>query len=125
MPQPLSIDLRERLVQCVEEGHSRREAARRFKTAPSTAVNLARQWKETGSLAPKAQGGFRHGKLPAHRAFILDTVEARGDITMPELAAVLLKEKGVTVAPATISRFLIACGLSHKKNSAGIRARQA
>ena len=33
---------------------------------------------------------------------------------MPELAAVLLAEKAITVAPATLSRFLIACGLSKK-----------
>ena len=125
MPQPLSIDLRKRLVKFVEEGHSRQEAARRFKTAASTAVNLTRQWKETGNLAPKPLGGYRHGKLPPHRDFILGVVKAKGDITMPELAAVLLKEKAITVAPATISRFLIASGLSFKKNSAGKRARQA
>ena len=125
MPHPLSIDLRERVIECVGEGHSRREAARRFKTAPASAVRLVRRWHETGSLEPKPRGGFRHGKLPPHRAFILAAVETRGDITMPELAAVLLKEKGVNVAPATLSRFLIACGLSFKKNTSGERTRQA
>ena len=125
MPHPLSKDLRERVVGFVSEGHSRREAARHFKTAAATAVRLVRQWKETGSLDPKPRGGFRHGKLPPHRAFILAAVEAHGDITMPELVAVLLEEKGVSVAPATLSRFLIACGLSFKKNPSGIRARQA
>lgn len=34
---------------------------------------------------------------------------------MPELAAVLSAEKAITVAPETLSRFLIACGLSVKK----------
>ena len=116
MPHALSKDLRERVVGFVEEGHSRRKASQHFKTAAATAVRLVRQWKETGSLEPKPLGGFRHGKLPPHRAFIFAIVEARGDITMPELAAVLLKEKGVSVAPATVSRFLIACGFSFKKS---------
>jgi transposase len=44
---------------------------------------------------------------------------------MPQLAALLYKAKGVEVAPATLSRFLIACGLSFKKNARGIRTRQA
>lgn len=123
MPHPLSKDLRERVVGFVNEGHSRREAAQHFKTAAATAVRLVRQWKETGSLDPKPRGGFRHGKLPPLRDFILKIVAARGDITMPELAAVLLAEKGFAVAAATLSRFLIACGLSFKKNSAGKRTR--
>lgn len=124
MPQALSRRERECVVSFVEDGHSRREAAQVFKTAPSTAVRIVRRFRETGSLEAKPRGGFRHGKLPQHREFILATVAARGDITMPELAAVLLEEKAVRVAPATLSRFLINCGLSLKKNSSGKRARQ-
>lgn len=125
MPQPLSNDLRRRLVECVEEGHSRREAAARFKTAPSSAVNVVRLWKETGSVEPRPRGGFRHGKLKPHNEFILGIVGRRPDITMPELAAELLAAKDVKIDPSNLSKFLIARGLSFKKNPAGIRARQA
>jgi transposase len=125
MPQPLSNDLRRRLVECVEEGHSRREAAARFKTAPSSAVNVLRLWKETGSVEPRPRGGFRHGKLKPHREFILGIVEKRPDITMPELAAELLTAKDVKIDCSNLSKFLIVQGLSFKKNIAGIRARQA
>lgn len=125
MPEPLSNDLRRRLVECVEEGHSRREAAARFKTAPSSAVNVLRLWRETGSVEPRRRGGFRHGKLKPHGAFILGIVEKRPDITMPELAAELLAAKDVKIDPSNLSKFLIAQGLSFKKNPAGIRARQA
>jgi transposase len=45
MPQPLSNDLRLRLVEYVEEGHSRRAAAERLKTAASSAVNVVKLWK--------------------------------------------------------------------------------
>jgi transposase len=125
MPQELSKRERECVVGFVDAGHSRREAARVFRTAASTTVRIVRRFRETGSLEAKPRGGFRHGKLPAHRAFILKLVGKRPDITMPELAAVLLSEKAVSVAPATLSRFLIACGLSFKKNPSGIRTRQA
>ena len=125
MPHALSNDLRERVVEYVEDGKSRREAGRRLKVAASTAVRVVKAFRETGSYAPKPRGGYRHGKLPPHRNFILARVAAQPDITMPELAAVLLREKTVTVAPATVSRFLIDCGLRFQKNTAGKRARQA
>jgi transposase len=125
MPQALSTDLRRRLVECVEEGQSRRGAAARLKTAASTAVKIVKRWRETGSVEPRPRGGFRHGKLKPHREFIVAIVERRHDITMPELAAELLAAKGVKIDPSNLSKFLIAQGFSFKKNSAGIRARQA
>jgi transposase len=42
---------------------------------------------------------------------------------MPELAAKLEDARGVTVHPASLSRFLIAHGFSVKKNTAGKRDR--
>jgi len=66
MPHPLSIDLRQRLVAFVESGHSRHEAAARFKTSVSFAVDLMKLWGATGSVEPRPRGGFRHGKLGPH-----------------------------------------------------------
>lgn len=125
MAQPLSNDLRLRLVEYVEEGHSRRAAAERFKTAASSAVNVLRRWKETGSVEPKPRGGFRRGKLKPHREFILGVVSERPDITMPELADVLLAAQDVQIDPSNLSKFLIGCGLSYKKKPSGLGARQA
>lgn len=125
MPHPLSNDLRQRVVAFVEAGHSRNEAAARFGTSVSFAVNLMKLWRETGSVEPRPSGGFRHGKIAPHKDFVLAVVEAQTDITMPELAAELLAAKGVAVDPSRLSVFLIAQGLSYKKNPAGLRARQA
>jgi hypothetical protein len=50
-------------------------------------------------------------------------VETQGDITMPELAAKLKAECGVTTHPASLSRFLIGQGFIVKKNAAGHRSR--
>jgi transposase len=125
MPHPLSNDLRKRVVKFVEAGHSCHEAARHFGTSVSFVVKLMKLYRETGRVDPKPRGGFRHGKLGVHRVFILRQVELRRDINMPELAALLRQAKGVEVAPATLSRFLIGSGLSFKKNAQGIRTRQA
>jgi len=125
MPQPLSNDLRERVVAFVEAGHSCNEAARHFDTSVSFAVNLMALFRETGSVEPRASGGRRHGKLEAAEAFLVDCVTRQPDVTMPELAAALLAEKGIAAAPQSLSRWLIKKGFSFKKNAAGIRARQA
>jgi transposase len=125
MPHPLSNDLRERVVAYVEAGYSCHEAAAHFSTSVSFAVNLMRRWRETGRVDPRPRGGFRHGKLAPHRDFILAAVTAHSDITMPELAEELAKTKGVKADPSNLSKFLIACGLSFKKNPSGKRTRQA
>jgi hypothetical protein len=47
---------------------------------------------------------LRHSKLPPHRGFALKTVATCSDVTMPELVAVLLAEKAITVAPANLQQ---------------------
>ncbi len=63
----------------------------------------------------RPRGGFRHGKLKPHGAFILGVVERQPDITMPGLAAELLASKGVKTDPSNLSKVPIAQGLSFKK----------
>jgi transposase len=125
MPKPYSLDLRERVVRFVEAGHSRHAAAAHFGVSVSFVVILMRNYRKTGSLAPKASGGRRHSKLDPHRAFLLGRVAEKDDITMPELAAELAAAAGVQVAPASISRWLIRNGYRFKKNAAGQRARSS
>src|SRR5580692_12902742 len=125
MPRPYSLDLRERVVRFVEEGHSRRAAAAHFKVSVSFVVNLVAAFRRRRSLAPKPSGGRRHAKLNAHRTFLLAQVAERADITMPELAAELAAATGEKADPASLSRWLIRAGYRFKKNSAGQRARSS
>lgn len=57
MVQPLSMDLRSRLLAAIDDGMSCRSAAARFGVAPSTAIRWLSQRRNTGSFAPKPQGG--------------------------------------------------------------------
>src|SRR3954453_22807470 len=118
MPKPYSLDLRERVVRCVEAGRSRHAAAAHFGVSVSFVVLLMRHYRATGSLRPKPSGGRRHSKLDPHRAFLLGRVAEKDDITMPELVAELAVATGVDVAPASISRWLIRNGFIFKERSA-------
>ena len=124
MGKSSSVDLRVRIMGEIEGGGSCRSAARRFGVAPSTAVRLAQHKARTGSVAPARQGRpAGSGLLAAHVAALVGWVEADGDITMPELAARLLAERGVKAHPASLSRLLIRQGFTVKKNAAGERNR--
>ena len=61
MPVALSNDLRKRVVDFVEAGHSCHEAARQFATSVSFAVNLMTLYRETGGVEPRPRGGLPFG----------------------------------------------------------------
>jgi len=120
MTQSFSLDLRVRVAAFVAAGHSCRAAAKHFAVSESFAIKLARRTRDTGSPAPARQGRPPGGgKLVACETFLIQTVEARPAITMPELAARLLDEHGIVAAPAMLSRFLCRRGFSYKKSPDG------
>jgi transposase len=122
-----SLDLRVRIAGFVAAGHSRRAAARHFGVSDSFAIKLMQRQRQSGSPAPARQGRPRgQGKLARYETFLVRAVEAEPAITMPALAALLLKEHGVVAAPATLSRFLRQCGFTYKKiaDGCGVRTRR-
>ena len=111
-----SMDLRERVTAFVAQGHSRRAAARRLGVSGSFAIKLVKHQKRSGSPAPMRQGRPPGtGKLAPFQAFLVGEVEKKPDITMPELAARLMKEHGITATPAALSRLLCRNGFTYKK----------
>lgn len=123
MAKPLSEDLRGRLVAAVEAGMSRRAAAERFGVAAASAVRWVRQWRTTGAVRPKRQGGDKRShRIEAYRRIILAAIEAKADITLVEIAGMLSESYGASFAPSTIWRFLDRHAMTLKKNSARQRA---
>ena len=127
MTRSYSLDLRVRVVAFVEAGHSCRAAARHFGVGDSFAIKLLQRQRQSGSPAPARQGrppGRR--KLAPYETFLIQAVETKPDITMPELAARLLEEHGVIAAPATLSRLLCRHGFTYKKSpdGRGVRTRR-
>ena len=121
MTKPLSNDLRQRLVTSVDEGMSRRAAAARFGVAPSTAIGWVRQWRQTGNVDPRPQGGDnRSHPIEAHADELVALVDDRPDMTLAEIAAHLEGAHGLRVAQSTVWRFFERRDITFKKN----RARQ-
>jgi len=114
MAAPLSLDLRERIVQAVEAGSSRREAAEQFAVSESCAVKLLQRWTRTGSVAPAKFGGTKPYTLAAHEPAVRALVAAQPDLTLEELKA-RLAEQGIVVGRSSVDRFLKAIGLTRKK----------
>ena len=126
MTRPLSTDLRERLISVVEGGMSRRSAAKRFGVAASTAIKWFAQWRQTGDVRPRPQGGdHRSHRIEAHAGEILALVEETPDMTLAEIAAHLHAAHGLKVAHSTVWRSLDRHGMTLKKNRARSRARAA
>jgi transposase len=121
--QSYSNDLRDRIVAFVEAGHSRRAAARHFGVGDSFAVKLLQRVTRLGTGAPGRQGRPPGGgRLEVYASFLIATVEAKPDITMPELATRLEAERNVQADPAVLSRFLCRHGFT-KKSADGVGTR--
>lgn len=124
MGKAVSSDLRLRIVRGIAAGRSRRCLARQFEVSASTAVRVQRRYTAMGSVAPARQGRPKgSGKLGACAQVIIVKVKTQPDITMPELAAWLEAEHGVTVDPSSLSKFLCRHGFTYKKNAAGVGER--
>ena len=83
MTRPLSDDLRRRVAAAVDDGMSRRGAAKRFGIAPSTAIKWVWAWRLTGSYRPRAQGGDRRSqRIEARAEVVLALVEETPDMTL-------------------------------------------
>ncbi|KJS43557.1 MAG: transposase [Rhodospirillaceae bacterium BRH_c57] len=118
------MDLRERVVEFVRSGHARREAARHFNVSNSFAIKLLQRVERQGSCEPDRQGRpLGKGKLGPHEGFLIAAVQATPDITMPELKALLERERGVSAAPCSLSQFLCRRGFTYKKTGAGLGGR--
>ena len=119
MGQALSNDLRLRMVRGVASGRSRRSVAAQYEVAPSTVVRVQARYAATGSVEPAKQGRPKgSGKLGPYRDALIEKVEARPDITMPDLAAWLEAAHGVTADPSNLSKLLRQAGFTFKKNAA-------
>ena len=115
MARALSMDLRERIVETVEGGASRRSAAGRFRVSVSCVIKLVQRWRATGSVAPGQMGGWKDYALAAHEAVVRGLIAGRPDLTLEELGDALA-QKGIRVGRSSVDRFLKARELTYKKS---------
>ena len=92
MAKGYSKDLRARAVALVEDGESRREAARVLGLGASTAIRWIERWATTGSVAALPGTGHSRSPLEAHRQWLLDLVAAEPDLTLRDSRAAQVRE---------------------------------
>ena len=122
MPKAYSGDLRLRVIEMVEVGASRREAAEAFAVADSTAVKWLQRWQESGSAVAKPRGG-RVSPLEQHTTLILEVVEAQPDATFVEFL-VILKARRIHTSRSALWRFFDRHDITFKKKSLCASERQ-
>jgi transposase len=122
MAKGYSKDLRVRVVALVEDGESRREAARVLGLVPSTAIRWIQRWTTTGSVEAKPDTGHSRSPLEKHKQWLLDLVAAEPDLTLKEIRARLHAQKKQKAGIGSIWRFYDRHQITFKKNSARRRA---
>ena len=120
MPKSLSGDLRERVIEAVQAGASRREAAERFEISASAAVKWLQRWRDHGVCLAKPRGGSR-SILEDHAERILALVGEQPDRTLDELVAAMRKRR-IPGSRSALWRFLDRHDTTFKKKFAGSRA---
>src|SRR3954464_6274373 len=120
MPKAYSGDLRERVIETVARGASRREGAERFEVSVSSAIKWLQRWRESRSAAPKPRGGSI-SPLEAFATEILALVAEQPDLTLVETVAVLRKRR-IKTSRSALWRFLDRHNITLKKKPASCRA---
>ncbi len=121
IPKPCSLDLRERVVETVESGASRREAAERFEVSASSAIKWMQRWRKTGSVAAKPSGGSISA-LEERADFLLTLIVAQPDLTLDEIV-VAMRKRRIAGSRSAVWRFFKRHNISFKKKPAGGGAR--
>ena len=118
MAKGYSTDLRARAVALIEDGESRREAARVLGLGASTAIRWIERWTTTGNVAALPGTGHSRSPLEAHRQWLLDLVAAEPDLTLNEIRARLKSQKRLKIGTTSVWRFYERHDVTFKKNIA-------
>jgi transposase len=103
MSKPYSLDLRERVVECVEGGASRHEAAQRFKVSVSSAIRWMQRFVRFRSAAAKPSGGSI-SPPDAHAPWLLKLIAEHPDLTLDAIVAAMHRH-GIVGSRSAVWRF--------------------
>jgi len=119
MTKPYSADLRVRVVEAVDEGATRQEAAERFGVSVSSAVRWHLAWRNEGTFETKPYGGSR-SPLEDRAEELLALIEEQPDLTLDEIVAVMRKRK-IPGSRTALFRFLERHAVTLKKSPSRCR----
>ena len=114
MAKPCSLDVRMRVIDEIEAGASRREAAEWLNVSPSSAVKWMQRWETTGSIVPKPSGGSV-SPLEQHAAWFLALNEAAPDLTLDEIV-IRMRKARIAGSRTAVHRFFERHQITVKKS---------
>ena len=115
MADPLSLDLRERVLRAIAAGSSGRQAALRFGVSAASVSRWRALERDQGDAKPKAMGGDRRShRIEAHADLIVALMEETKDMTLEELRVVLVG-RGLSFSYGALWRFFDRRGYTVKK----------
>jgi transposase len=123
MPRAYSTDLRRRVIEAVETGASRREAAELFGIDPSSAIRWLQCWNDTGRCAPKPHRGSV-SPLEEFAEEILALLAEQPDLTLEE-TVVELGRRRILTSKSAVSRFFQRHEITFKKKESASRGTAA
>jgi transposase len=114
--RPLGIDLITRVIQAVDGGMGKTQAAKTFKVSRRVVYNWLERRKKTGRLAPKE--GYQKGH--GHKVPDLEIFEAFAErhksFKSKDMAKSWEKETGVVISKTVILKHLKKIKFTSKKN---------
>ncbi len=120
MRGPYPGELRVRVIQVVEGGASRREAAEQFDVSASSAIRWVHRFRDDGTCEPMPRGGSI-SPLERYAERILALVREQPDITLDERVLALRKQR-ISTSRSALSRFFARHDVTLKKKPASGRA---
>jgi len=118
-----SEDLRKKIVEAVERGLPKIEAARTFGVGISSVKRFVATARQGRSLAPKKRPGSKLKLDAGARRLLEDDLRKRPTATLPQRREFLRQVRAVKVSDSTVSRILKRMGWSRKKDR-WVRARE-
>ncbi len=111
-----SEDLRRKIVEAVERGMPKAEAARAFGVGVSSVKRYVTTYREGRSLAPKRRPGSKPKLDEGTKRLLEADLEEHPTATLPQRREFLLRVCGVKVSDSSVSRVLGRMGWTRKKD---------
>ena len=117
----LSLDLRQRVVDALQQRQTRPQVAPRFGVSLASVGRLTRQWRQQGHLQPRPIPGRAQAVRPSEQETLSALVAADKNATLWSLSAALEQQSGRRVSLWALHRNLRWLEQSHKKVAASGR----
>jgi transposase len=110
-----SIDLREKVLRAVDQGYPREEIIKLLGVSRATIKRYLKQWRDTGTIAPKAIPGRTPKKLGLLQADLAAQLQAHDDLRIEDQCRLWEQTHGVPVSTSTMSEAIKRIGWTRKK----------